>query len=121
MNSENSLVLFKTVKDLYRYVEDYSKSKVSKTANSLGVIFTDGEVNYWYDSGTSKVVELDDKTCEFIKLLQTYDLNPEKFEQAVEMLEIDEEELITFINREDLFRLYVKYWGDSLTRVSLFI
>lgn len=104
MNSENSLVLFKTVKDLYRYVEDYSKSKVSKTANSLGVIFTDGEVNYWYDSGTSKVVELDDKTCEFIKLLQTYDLNPEKFEQAVEMLEIDEEELITFINREDLFK-----------------
>lgn len=104
MSSHDDSVIFRSMNDLYKYVEEYSKSKISKTASSLGVIFTDGDVNYWYDSGTSKVIQLDDKTCKFINLLQTKDVRSEEFNEEVRFLNLDEESLISFFNEEDLFK-----------------
>ncbi len=97
-------VVFNTIADLYDYIEEYKSTKPNNSANSLGIIFEEDGHVYWYDSGTSKVVEVDQDIAFLFYNLANSNLLLDDVMDIVSSRNIDKSALIAAVNSEDLLK-----------------
>lgn len=95
---------FENFSELFNYIQEYKKEKPAQTALSIGKIFSEHNFYYFYDSGTSKVVMLDNDIAQLFELLISSNKSLDELNQYIYAHNVNVHELMTSINEEDLFK-----------------
>lgn len=92
-----------TLKELVKRIDDYKVNKLNQSTESLGMFFDTEQNSYFYDTGTGKVLKVNDGLKRFLEKVLAGVSERELEAEAVEN-DLDIEEVLLYIQSEDLLK-----------------
>lgn len=100
-----------TLENLSKRISNYKEKKPGHSGASLGMFFKTFEQLYFFDTGTGKVLKIDERLYRFLYELLFRNSDIEQLNKIVKEEELNIEEILDYIKKEDLL---VGTGGDQL-------